>query len=146
MHFCRNVSYNNLAGDISRGNNFSGFSPERLDKLESIVFVSTLNMSSILNKTSYTVVFVNVASKKYNFTVTYICNIVYSFLGNPHICGYWLSSPCYASRSPGRGKHTLCVYRVVIHFLSVYSILGLYNSIMFVDPSSKSSTTPFQIT
>uniref|UniRef100_A0A166J2G8 non-specific serine/threonine protein kinase n=1 Tax=Daucus carota subsp. sativus TaxID=79200 RepID=A0A166J2G8_DAUCS len=48
-----NVSYNNLAGDISQGKNFSGFSPD-------------------------------------------------SFLGNPQICGYWLSSPCHASRPPGR--------------------------------------------
>ncbi|KAK1367956.1 LRR receptor-like serine/threonine-protein kinase ERECTA [Heracleum sosnowskyi] len=48
-----NVSFNSLAGDISQGSNFSGFSPD-------------------------------------------------SFLGNPHICGYWITSPCHASRPPGR--------------------------------------------
>ncbi|KAI3468054.1 hypothetical protein Pfo_024717 [Paulownia fortunei] len=42
-----NVSYNNLAGYIPTGNNFSRFSPD-------------------------------------------------SFLGNPGLCGYWLSSSCYA--------------------------------------------------
>ena len=31
FYLCRNVSYNSLAGDIPIGNNFSRFSPERLD-------------------------------------------------------------------------------------------------------------------
>ncbi|KAL3500860.1 hypothetical protein ACH5RR_039953 [Cinchona calisaya] len=48
-----NVSYNNLAGNIPTGNNFSRFSPD-------------------------------------------------SFIGNPSLCGYWLSSPCQTSRQTER--------------------------------------------
>ncbi|XP_022754146.1 LRR receptor-like serine/threonine-protein kinase ERECTA [Durio zibethinus] len=48
-----NVSYNNLAGDIPTGNNFSRFSPD-------------------------------------------------SFIGNPGLCGYWLSSPCHGSHPTER--------------------------------------------
>lgn len=48
-----NVSYNNLAGNIPTGNNFSRFSPD-------------------------------------------------SFIGNPNLCGYWLSSPCHASHQTER--------------------------------------------
>ncbi|PIN09220.1 Serine/threonine protein kinase [Handroanthus impetiginosus] len=48
-----NVSYNNLAGYIPTGNNFSRFSPD-------------------------------------------------SFLGNPGLCGYWLSSSCYATHPADR--------------------------------------------
>lgn len=48
-----NVSYNNLAGDIPTGNNFSRFSPD-------------------------------------------------SFIANPDLCGYWLSSPCHAPRPTER--------------------------------------------
>ncbi|XP_027079589.2 LRR receptor-like serine/threonine-protein kinase ERECTA isoform X1 [Coffea arabica] len=48
-----NVSYNNLAGNIPTGNNFSRFSPD-------------------------------------------------SFIGNPSLCGYWLSSPCHASHQTER--------------------------------------------
>ncbi|CAI9096710.1 OLC1v1032913C2 [Oldenlandia corymbosa var. corymbosa] len=48
-----NVSYNNLAGNIPTGNNFSRFSPD-------------------------------------------------SFIGNPGLCGYWLSSPCHASHQTER--------------------------------------------
>ncbi|KAL3497416.1 hypothetical protein ACH5RR_040148 [Cinchona calisaya] len=48
-----NVSYNNLAGNIPTGNNFSRFSPD-------------------------------------------------SFIGNPSLCGYWLSSSCHASHRTER--------------------------------------------
>ncbi|XAR57537.1 Non-specific serine/threonine protein kinase [Bertholletia excelsa] len=48
-----NVSYNNLAGNIPTGNNFSRFSPD-------------------------------------------------SFVGNPHLCGYWLELPCRVSRTSER--------------------------------------------
>lgn len=30
-----------------------------------------------------------------------------SFLGNPSLCGYWLSSPCHASRPAQSGEHLI---------------------------------------
>ncbi|THU61722.1 hypothetical protein C4D60_Mb07t26310 [Musa balbisiana] len=146
--FDLNIANNNFEGPIpenlsscvnlnsfnAHGNNLNGTIPLAFKKLESMTYLKleSNNLSGdITTLTScFSLVILNVSYNSFAGDVPTSNNFSRfspdSFVGNPSLCGYWLSSQCHSSHSPQR-VNNISPKLVILH---MNMALHVYEDIM----------------